>query len=333
MTPGGRWSAAPLVVALAAALALVGCGSGGGGADDDPLAPAPSGSGAQDITGVPRTYGPPRILGNLADPAITESSGLVASRLNPGVYWTHNDSGHDPAVFCVRRRGEACGSWRVTGAQARDWEAISTGPGPEQGTSYLYVGDIGDNLEDLDEVLVYRVPEPSVPASGTGSAGGAAAATEQAETFRLRYPDGPHNAEAMAVHPQTGDLYVVVKAADPAVYVARAPLTPAPVTLELLGNVTIPDPVPARKVVTGADIAPGGRRVAVSTYADGYELELPPGEPTFDAIWRQPARRVVLGDRAQGESIAYRLDGRALLTTSEQAVGLPVPLLQVELRP
>ncbi|MCA1691464.1 MAG: hypothetical protein LC733_04380 [Actinobacteria bacterium] len=327
-TPTLIRSRARQAAGLGLAVVLAACGSNGGQAEDDPLAPAPGGSGA-----VPGTYGPPRLLGNLADLAITESSGLVASRRNPGVYWTHNDSGDDPVVFCVRGRGEACGAWRVTGAQARDWEAIAAGPGPEQGTSYLYVGDIGDNLEDLQEVLVYRVPEPSVPASGTGPARGAPASTDEAETLRLRYPDGPHNAEALAVHPQTGDLYVVVKAADPAVYVARAPLTAAPVTLELVGTVTVPDPVPALKIVTGADIAPDGRRVAVCTYGDGYELELPADEPAFDAIWRQPARRVDLGDRAQGESIAYRLDGRALLTTSEQAVGLPVPLLQVERRP
>ena len=82
------------------------------------------------------------------------------------------------------------------------------------------------------------------------------------------------------------------------------------------------------EVVTGADISPDGRRVALSTYAQGYELELPAGA-AFDDIWAEPPVPVALGPRLQGEAVAYRLDGRALLTTSEIA---PWPLQQVERR-
>ena len=34
---------------------------------------------------------------------------------------------------------------------------------------------------------------------------------EQAEQFRLAYPDGPHNAEAMFVDPESRELYIVTK--------------------------------------------------------------------------------------------------------------------------
>ena len=80
--------------------------------------------------------------------------------------------------------------------------------------------------------------------------------------------------------------------------------------------------------VTGADISSDGRRAALSTYAQGYELEAPAGGP-FDDIWSQPPAPVALGPRLQGEAIAYRLDGRALLTTSEI---VPAPIQQVERR-
>jgi hypothetical protein len=46
-------------------------------------------------------------------------------------------------------------------------------------------------------------------------------------------------------------------------------------------------------------------------------------------VWAQTPAPVSLGPRLQGESIAYRLDGRALLTTSEV---VPAPLQQVERR-
>ena len=82
------------------------------------------------------------------------------------------------------------------------------------------------------------------------------------------------------------------------------------------------------ETITGADISPDGRRVAVSTYSQGYELELPSGS-AFDDIWAQRPVAVALGARLQGEAVAYRLDGRALLTTSEI---VPWTLQQVERR-
>ena len=84
------------------------------------------------------------------------------------------------------------------------------------------------------------------------------------------------------------------------------------------------------EVVTGGDISPDGRRVALSTYATGYELELAAGEIPFDDIWLRPPEPVALANRLQGESVAYSIDGRALITTSEI---VPFALAQVERRP
>ena len=80
-------------------------------------------------------------------------------------------------------------------------------------------------------------------------------------------------------------------------------------------------------VITGASISPDGRRVALCDYFQGYELVLPAGNSNFDDIWKQKMTGFDLGKRKQGESISYRLDGRALLATSE---GKQAPLIQVE---
>ncbi|MGH9276946.1 MAG: hypothetical protein ACRD12_02390 [Acidimicrobiales bacterium] len=274
-------------------------------------------------------YGAPQVVGTIADPAVVESSGLVASRHNAGLYWTHNDSGDDPFLYCLQPSGDACGVWQVTGASARDWEDIAAGPGPEAGRTYLYVGEIGDNLVDQDPVTVYRVPEPGVPRIGSGPTRAAPAATEAAEALRLRYPDGPHNAEALAVHPQTGDVYIVAKEANPGVYVARAPLrSGTTTTMEKVA--TLPIGQSNRTQATGADISPDGTRVAIAAYSDGYELRLPPGASSFDAVWQQPPVRIALGQRVQGEAIAYRLDGNALLTTTERPGGFSGPIHEIQ---
>jgi hypothetical protein len=177
---------------------------------------------------------------------------------------------------------------------------MARGPGPETGTSYLYIGDIGDNTESRDSVVVYQVPEPS------------GETTAEAAELVLTYPDGPHDAETLMVHPDTGDLYIVSKGSDPVVYVARAPLTSS-MTMEVAGKAKVSGLLPGP---TGGDISSNGRRVVLSLYTGAVEYVLPPGA-RFDAIWRTNPDDVDLPAVAQREGIAYTLDGRSVVTTSE----------------
>jgi hypothetical protein len=281
-------------------------------------------AGASVATPLPLAAAGPAQLATLEDRKVKESSGLVASRRSPGLFWTHNDSGDGPFVYAFDRGGRSRGTFRVEGANALDWEDIAAGPGPAQGQSYLYVADIGDNGRQREFVVVYRFPEPELPAAQAG--GTAAHPTQPAEAIRLKYPDGAHNAEALAVHPATGDLYVVTKGnASADVYKLAAPFDPKAVnTLTKVATLRGPDFFGT--LVTGADISPDGRRVAVCDYAQGYELTLPEGAKGFDEVWRQTPLAVSLGPRLQGESVAYRLDGAALLATSEKS---PTPLFEV----
>src|SRR6185503_5885949 len=109
----------------------------------------------------PAPYGPPATIATIKDKSVSESSGLAASRLTPGAYWTNNDSGDGPFIYAFDTRGDSLGVFRVAGAQARDWEDMAAGPGP-QGATYLYLGDIGDNNEARADIVVYRVPEPAL---------------------------------------------------------------------------------------------------------------------------------------------------------------------------
>lgn len=275
-------------------------------------------------------YGPPTTLATIKDKSISESSGLTASRTTPGAYWTHNDSGDGPFIYALNTRGESLGIFRVNGAQSRDWEDIAAGPGPQPNKSYLYIGDIGDNNEARDEIVVYRVPEPSLTAATRTSTKARPVSTEPAEAIRLKYPDGKHDAEALLVHPTTGNIYIVTKVliANPVVYEAAAPQNIGKVTtMKRLGEVRVPSLFGG--VITGGSVSPDGRRVALCDYFQGYELVLPAASKDFNDIWKQKMTGFDLGKRKQGESIAYRLDGKALLATSE---GKQPPLIQVTLK-
>lgn len=276
--------------------------------------------------GPAETYGPAKRLAVLKDPAIKESSGLVASRSTPGLFWTHNDSGDGPFIYGFDSRGGRKGVWRVVDASGRDWEGIAAGPGPERNQSYLYIGDIGDNREQRSEIVVYRVREPTTTAADSSSTKSKPRLTERAEAIRLIYPDGKHDAETLMVHPVTGSLFIVTKVpfANPRIYEASGSVSSErPITLKRVGELDVPSLFGG--IITGGDISPDGRRVALCDYLQGYEIVLPDGA-TFNTIWSQPLTPIGLGQREQGEAIAYRLDGKALLATSE---GVPTPLIQV----
>lgn len=273
-------------------------------------------------------YGPPAQIALLKDKSVKESSGLAASRRFHGVYWTHNDSGGGPLIYAFDKRGVSKGVWRVSGATARDWEDIAAGPGPSAGKSYLYIGDIGDNQAKRPEIVVYRVPEPEINAKGLAQ--GKVAVTEPSEAIRLRYPDGSHDAESLLVHPRTGNIYIVTKVvfAKPGIYEATAPIKAGPpITLKRVGALEVPSLFGG--IITGGAISPDGRRVAFCDYMQGYEAVLENANSSFDTIWKQPLTSMSLGSRKQGEAITYRMDGKALLVTSE---GSPMPLFQIERR-
>jgi hypothetical protein len=282
------------------------------------------------LVSVLQAYGPPTRIATIKDEAINESSGLVASRTNSGAYWTHNDSGGGPFIYALDTNGETLGTFRVNGATNRDWEDISAGPGPQHGRSYLYIGDIGDNDQKRSEVVVYRVPEPQLTATDRDSSKKSPRATEPAEAIHLAYPDGAHDAEALMVHPASGNLYIMTKVllTNPVVYEAAAPLTGGKlITMKRIGEVRVPSIFGG--TITGGSISPDGRSVALCDYFQGYEMTLPARSRNFDDIWNQTLTRFDLGKRKQGESIAYRLDGNALLATSE---GKQPDLFQVERR-
>jgi hypothetical protein len=279
----------------------------------------------------PNGYGSPIHLANLGNPAVKESSGIAASHFNTNILWTHNDSGDGPFVYAFDRQGKHRGVWRVTGAQAVDWEDMAIGPGPRKGQSYLYLADIGDNSRNRDYITVYRVSEPRITPKDSSSTVQNPLGTELADAIRLRYPDGKHDAESLMIHPSTGDLYIVtkVRGAAAGVYKLKAPLPVTGVsTLVRIGEVRLPDLTVGW--FTGGDISPDGRRVVMCDYLGAGEFILPNRRDIgFDEIWKQVPLPVDIGDyrgiRRQGEAICYRADGRALLATSE---GSPCPLIE-----
>src|SRR3954447_18081002 len=164
----------------------------------------------------------PAQLFTFRDPQIAESSGIVASTRRDDIVFTHNDSGDTARFFAIDRHGCTIGVFTAPQVRATDWEDIARGPGGS-----LWLGDTGDNDAKRGELAVHRFAEPAVGASTDG--GGCPAAPEQAvapSSYRLRYEDGPHDAETLLVDPHTSQLFVITKGLTAgALYAAPNPLS------------------------------------------------------------------------------------------------------------
>jgi hypothetical protein len=252
----------------------------------------------------------PRHTGVFRNPRLTESSGVAASRRQPGVLWTLNDSGNEPWIFATDTLGRDLGTFRVTDADNSDWEAIALGPCGRR--ECLYIADTGDNGEIRDEVRIYRVPEPTLPAGSP--------ATPPAEALELRYPDGPRDVEAAFVGGD-GTVFLISKGRDGT---ARAYRVPAgawterdPVVAEPLGGLQI-ETGDLGNLVTDAALSPAGDRVAIRTYRAVFLFALTRRNTLLPLGLACDAA----GLQVQGEGISW-LDHRRMVLTSEGGFGTP----------
>lgn len=230
--------------------------------------------------------GSPTPVATFGDERITESSGLAVSRRHPGVLWTINDSGDEPRLYAVGADGTVRAVLTLGGVVASDFEALAGGPADS-----LWVADIGDNDAERSTVAVHSITEPETLRS----------AVVVPQSYELRYPDGAHDAEALLVHPRTGRLSIVTKS----VLGAAFYLAPPQLSVEQVNRLVRGPEAPA--VVTDGAWSPDGSRLALRGYGSARVLSAP----------GQPARTVDLPRQPQGESLAWSLDGRALLVGSE----------------
>ena len=249
-------------------------------------------------------------------PRVVESSGVTPSTRRAGVLWTHNDSGDEPRLYATDSAGDDLGSVRVAGARNVDWEDLGAGPCAPAPTRCLYIADIGDNARARDHIVIYRLAEPDPPAAASDTL--RSVGIDQATS--LRYPDHPHDAEAVVVDGPDRILVITKEILGrPRVYRLPPRSTPqrpgAVDTLRLVGLLDLAPSLARLRVVTGAAVSPDGRVAAVRTYSSvsfyrlrGDSLPVPLTPPEGITIpFVEP----------QGEGIAF-LSPTELVLTSER---------------
>jgi hypothetical protein len=220
------------------------------------------------------------------DSRISESSGLALSVRHPHTVWTVNDSGDSARVFAVDTRTGATVGVHAFDADVRDVEALAITP---QGR--MLVADIGDNRASRDRVRIFWFDEPAL-----GRTSGPRVAS-----WELAYPDGPHDAEAVAVDPRSSRVLVVTKDQVGGIYALPAsPRRDAVNRLTKVGS--------APSTATDAVFLPDGTALAVRTYTSLHLLD-----PDTSA----PLTSMLLPLQPQGETLAVAPGRTGLLIGSE----------------
>lgn len=233
---------------------------------------------------------------------LSEISGMVAT---DGGFVMVNDGADDEARRRIFFLDERCSVVRTVSypSRPRDTEDLAIGA---DGT--VWVADTGDNDRSRQTIAVWKLPPGA----------------DRPVLYRMAYPDGPHDAEALLV--TADDRPLVVTKYSATLYAPSAPLRPGTTArLEKVGQARLPasttsNPYGAlgRTAVTGAATAPDGRRVVLRTYADAYEFDVSDGD-VVPALTGGTPRVIALPDEPQGESVTYSRDGQSLLTVSETA--------------
>lgn len=272
-------------------------------------------------------WGPAQTIGQLDTALVNEASGLEVSAKFGDRLYHNNDSGDGLRFYVSRMDGQDARAIEIEGPKPVDIEELSFGPCGDEGAC-LYLGDIGDNPARRDEVTFTIVREVEAFPDKVSPL----------RVVRAKYPDGPHNAEAFALHPN-GDLFLVTKPAD------RLMTNPVPAkvyrltasqlrisdqvqTFEKVGEIDLPEIMGARafpgSIATAMDISADGRRVILLTYMAALEigLDLKDGLPPFEQWAEGRDYRVVdLDIQPQQEAVAWLPDGAGFLYDTELTRG------------
>jgi hypothetical protein len=258
------------------------------------------------------------IVGTLQNHNIDEASGLARSQRYPDVFWVINDDGPSN-LYAIDSAGRDLGRVKISDTSNRDWEDIASFT--LDGVGYLLIADIGDNDGKRKDVRIYVVEEPKPGKSKV----------DYAWRLDFEYPEGPRDAEAVAVDVENRRVLVLTKRDIPALLYS-VPLVPKSKKRETATRLGVVGslPQPSRRDVefapktddyfwqpTSMDISGDGRRAAILTYGGVYLYERLSNQPWLDTLQRQPV--VVSKTRnREAESVAFNATGDAVYITLEQ---------------
>lgn len=261
-------------------------------------------------------------LSQLRHDQLREVSGIAVSRINKGLIWVHNDSGSDSDIYLLDQKLSVKLVCRLSGATSIDWEDMAIGPGPDPEKNYLYVGDIGDNAKRRTYQTIYRLEEPVLK---NAHASADTLMITHYETFHFKLPHGARNAEALLVHPQLPQLYLLTKEHKSShVYSIDLSHVSDTILAKSMGTISV-------RHVVAADLSATGEELLVKNYLGIYYWRKKKNESIQELIQIKPVR-LRYRFEPQGEAIAWDTEAKGFYVLSERPLHLPSYLFYYQRR-
>lgn len=292
-----------------------------------------------------KNWSAPAEMGILDHASINESSGLAISRNFENRMYHVNDHGNGPYFIVSDSKGSVLQKVEISGEEnsdIADYEDLAVGPCG--GTSCLFIGDIGDNDKARSSIKVIVVEEKQELLQSAAPQ----------SILELRYPDGAHNAEGLAVHPN-GDIYIFTKEEGSAkkkkvkefedevdgkkkkkkkggtsevsqLFVVKKAVWESakgkPIEMVKVGEIDIATLAgEAGALVTSFDISADGSKFALLTYKNALEFSFDFSSGQFPAAqtWKagENFQRLPINPLAKQEALAFTADGSSLIYTTE----------------
>ena len=238
---------------------------------------------------------------------LDEASGIADSKQNPGYLWVQQDSGNPNDIALLSHDGNFFKTIKLNLAPNRDWEDMALANGPVDGTSYIYLADIGDNSLISPDYFIYRFAEPAASASVIGAV----------DKISFQYPDGSHDAETVLVDNSTKDIYIITKQDIP----SRVYKLSYPQSAGAINTATLSGSLPFSGA-TSAAVSPDGKEILIKTYTAIWEWKKDEGETIEQALTGTPVP-LPYQLEPQGEALCFKNDNTGFFTLSERPTIVP----------
>ena len=252
-------------------------------------------------------YGQLKVIADLPG-SLDENSGLAT--YGDSTVWVIEDGGNKDEIYQINLKGDILKSLKVKNGDNQDWEDLTT-----DNAGNLYIGDIGNNANKRKDLVIYKLPNPTIEPGDK----------IDAEKIKLHYPDQkdfPPKKEGLfydseAIFHHDSKIFIVTKNRSKAftgeAHIYSVPDTKGTYEATLVGSFT---PCKDWKIcqITSIDISPKGDRIVALSYGKLFIFT----DFTWDDFTKGNMQEIDLGARSQLESVCF-LNDDTLLISDEKA--------------
>ena len=259
-------------------------------------------------------FGFGKIVGKIENKTIKEASGLVESIENPSGLWTHNDGGDGPFLYLISSfDAKILKKISLVGIKNEDWEDLAIGPSILEDTStYIYLGDIGDNKKNKTIKKIHFFREPKIKDFDNELI-----EINDIKTISFYSEKKIENFETLMIDPNSRELFLIAKNKKKKQNIYK-------INTE---NIEIDEIQKAKKYltlnlknlkgeITGGEISRNGQKCLIKTYKNVFLWERKKDEK-WKNIWSQAPKILKYIPESQGEAICWSNDENAYFTLSE----------------